>query len=58
MARTTATFNNIRDIHDRTTGVGKKINWIEKNVTKSVKKSFDDSKQAYERMVREYGRKI
>ena len=40
-------LNNIRDIHDRTTGVGKKINWIEKNVTKSVKKSFDDSKQAY-----------
>lgn len=40
-------LNNIRDIHDRTTGVGKKINWIEKNVTKSVKNSFDNSKQAY-----------
>ena len=38
---------NIRNIHDRTTGAGVKINWIEKNVTKSVKKSFDDSKQAY-----------
>ena len=40
-------LQNIRDIHDRTTGAGKKINWIEKNVTKSVKKSFDGSKQAY-----------
>lgn len=40
-------LNNIRDIHDRTTGVGKKINWIEKNVTKSVKNSFVNSKQAY-----------
>lgn len=40
-------LQNIRDIHDRTTGVGKKINWIEKNVTKSVKKSFNGSKQAY-----------
>ena len=35
---------NIRDIYDRTTGEGKKINWIEKNITKSVKKSFDVSK--------------
>lgn len=40
-------LQNIRDIHNRTTGAGKKINWIEKNVTKSVKKSFDGSKQAY-----------
>lgn len=40
-------LQNIRDIHDRTTGAGKKINWIEKNLTKSVKKSFDGSKQAY-----------
>lgn len=38
---------NIRNIHDRTTGAGVKINWIEKNVTKSVKNSFDVSKQAY-----------
>lgn len=37
----------IREIHDRTTGAGKKINWIEKNVTKSVKKDFDRSKDVY-----------
>lgn len=40
-------LDNIREIHDRTSGVGKKITWIEKNVTKSVKKSFESSKQAY-----------
>ena len=40
-------LKNIREIHDRTTGVGKKINWVEKNLTKTVKKSFDSSKQAY-----------
>lgn len=40
-------IQTIKDIHDRTTGVGKKINWLEKNITKSVKKSFDSSKQAY-----------
>lgn len=40
-------IRNIRDIHDRTSGTGKKINWIEKNLTKSVKKSFDSSKRAY-----------
>ena len=40
-------LQNIRDIHDRATGSGKKINWIEKNLTKSVKKSFDNSKQQY-----------
>lgn len=32
-------LQNIRDIHDRATGAGKKINWIEKNLTKSVKDS-------------------
>jgi len=40
-------LQNIRNIHDRITGAGKKINWIEKNLTKSVKKSFDSSKQAF-----------
>lgn len=40
-------IQNIRDIYDRATGAGKKINWIEKNLTKSVKKSFDSSKLAY-----------
>lgn len=40
-------LQNIRDIHERATGAGKKINWIEKNLTKSVKKSFDSSKQLY-----------
>ena len=40
-------LKNIREIHNRTAGTGKKINWIEKNVTKSVKKSFDASKHAY-----------
>ena len=40
-------LKNIREIHDRTAGTGKKINWIEKNVTKSVKKSFDASKHVY-----------
>lgn len=40
-------LQNIKNIHERTIGEGKKINWIEKNVTKSVKKSFDGSKQAY-----------
>lgn len=40
-------LQNIRYIHDRTTGIGKKINWFEKNITKSVKKSFKCSKQAY-----------
>ncbi|MDT3843372.1 MAG: hypothetical protein LIV11_02165 [Bacillota bacterium] len=40
-------LEKIRDIHDRTTGEGKKINWIEKKVTKSVRRSFDKSKKAY-----------
>lgn len=40
-------LQNIRKIHDQTAGAGKKINWIERKVTKSVKKSFDASKHAY-----------
>ena len=40
-------LQNIREINARITGTGKKINWIEKNLTKSVRKSFDSSKQAY-----------
>lgn len=40
-------LQNIKEIHDRATGYGKKINWFEKNVTKTVKKSFDHSKEMY-----------
>ncbi len=39
-------LQNIRNIYDRTTGAGKKINLVE-NLTKSVKKSFESSRQAY-----------
>ena len=40
-------IQNIKNIHDRTTGEGKKINWIDKNITKTAQKSFYSSKQAY-----------
>lgn len=40
-------LEKIREIHDRATGAGRKIGWIERNLTKSVEKSFDESVQAY-----------
>lgn len=40
-------LQTIRDIHDRTTGVGKKYNWVQKNITKTPRKDFDVCKQAY-----------
>lgn len=44
-------LQKIRNINDRITGVGKKINWIEKNLTKSVKKDFYSSKQAFDEYI-------
>lgn len=40
-------IQNIRDIHDRMTGTGKKVSWIGKNLTKSPQKKLEKNKQAY-----------
>ena len=40
-------IQNIREIHERATGAGKKINWVDKKVFKSSQKSFDSSKEKY-----------
>ena len=40
-------LHSIENIYRRINGEGKKISWFEKNVTKSVKKEFESSKEAY-----------
>lgn len=40
-------LQTIRDIHNRAAGEGKKYNWVQKNVTRTPRKKFDECKQAY-----------
>lgn len=40
-------LQEIKAIHARTVVDRKKINWVEKNITRSTKKKFDSDKQAY-----------